>query len=101
MGVSGQILTTVAPETWPKPKPGSRLRGIFYMLVQNMGHEVAMCSLSSYSGSLTVHSQISELRENYQLAIDNRCVRDHDGLQINCHSFYRLLGRILPQAPDA
>jgi hypothetical protein len=94
-------VTTLAPETWPKPKSGSRLRGIFDMLVQNTGQEVAMIDLSSYSGSLTVHSQISELRENYQLAIENRCVREHDGIQINCHSFYRLLGRILPQTPEA
>jgi len=96
-GVAEIIITTNDPEAWPKPKSGSRLRGIFDMLVKHMGEEVEMSSLSAYSDSLTIHTQVARLRDEYQLVIANRCKRYNDGIQAYCRSYYRLAGRAVPR----
>lgn len=89
-------ITTEHPETWPRPRPFSRLNAIFNRLVASLGHEVSMDELSHCSGSLTVHSQVETLRSNYGLVIENRCEWFHDGVQRTCHSYYRLAGRAMP-----
>jgi hypothetical protein len=90
-------ITKEHPETWPKPRPLSRLRAICDRLIARLGEEVPMDELSRYSGSLTVHSQVETLRSDYGLVIKNRCAWECDDVQRTCHSFYRLLGRAIPQ----
>jgi hypothetical protein len=90
------VISTSHPETWPKPRSGSRIRGIFGLLVKHMGKEVEMSALSAYSDSLTAHTQVATLRDDYQLVIENRCERYNDGIQFECRSYYRLLGRAVP-----
>jgi hypothetical protein len=90
------VITTRHPERWTRPRVLTRLWLIFNLLVKNMGKEVAMNTLSSRSGCLTVHSAIDALRKGYRLAISNRIEWNSNGLQATCHSYYKLIGRVQP-----
>jgi len=89
-------IATRHPEQWSRPRVGTRLWAIFNLLVNNLGDEIAMNTLSSYSGCLTVHSAIDALRKGYRLAISNRTEWSSNGLQATCHSYYKLVGRVQP-----
>jgi len=49
------------PMQWPAPRPFSKLRRIFDLLLEHLGDEVSAANLQAESGSLAVHS--AEARE--------------------------------------